>query len=132
MTNLYDKAKAALTGHRGIPLYDRLDTVQSDLQNIDDVEQLAGMPGWQKIEGVLRDRIDYYQDQQNKLSRNPQKNAGEIQDINALREAMTGLLGLLQTTLNAKPELIKREKELSELATTAELQKRQPGAVNER
>jgi hypothetical protein len=109
----------------GRTMEDALTDLQHDVDNVVDIIELAKYPGWIKLVDVLQKAVSGYQSQINELAKNPVKNAGSLQEINALREAVQGFIDVFDTTYNSQADLLKRKQELNDKLEEARLLKAQ-------
>lgn len=87
-----------------------------DIANIRDLQELASLPGWNKLVGVLKGRRDELQQGINALvTQSPTKNADQLRSLNAFREAIDLFLGVFDSTLAAEDELVKAKEKLEEM-----------------
>jgi len=100
---------------------ERLADVLFDLQTVHEIEDVASMPGGARLMAVLRGRILSLQDEINSFARDPIANEKAMVWAAARRDAYQGLVDLVETTLDWKPELIADKKRYE---ANADLEKR--------
>lgn len=107
----------------GKTIEDRLQDVLDDLLTVEQMGELAEHPAGKKLMLILRDRIVAVQGEINTYARDPIKHERELVWAGAYRAALSGLVELVETTLQWRPEL---SAELAKLKSEhAALKKRQ-------
>jgi hypothetical protein len=115
MADLMQKAADMFRFNKaGRSMEQALSDLQRDIQNVVDMTDLSRTAGWQKLSAVLQESVGKYQVQINDLAKNPAKNAGQLQEINALREAIQALLDIFDNALKSQAELLNRKQQLEE------------------
>jgi len=107
----------------------RLAEIETAVRQIEGMEHLGQFPAFQQLLGVLRRNVTQLQQDQNKLSRQVQKNADEIQALNALRDATQGLIDIFETTLANKPRVFQMRATLLDRLRFKSLHRRQLESV---
>lgn len=95
-------------------LYDEFSTIQ-------ETKEMVKTAWWIKVRNVMLDKMIVYDREIISLSADPIKNADAMRNKHSMRMAIKGLLGIVETTLDAEKEIADKLEKLKEVAGKAEL-----------